>query len=245
MTHHEEMKPAGAAVGSGAGGWWPRSLDPTTAFPELVSALHPWVGAVARITYNLSLWEPAQRKQTLDGRVIRYEGFHTIDRHAVTAIGTNARRVSLLVVPPGPGRYCGSPPGADSTATVADILASNGVPPQKRAPTDPTESDRGNPGAALGGRGPLRPQHRTTPNRVPKPRPIGNGFALPGISQTVEAEMLVLVVVLLAAWLIVSIVGFAMKGLMWLGIVGVVLFVGTAVIGAIRRKTLRRPSSTP
>jgi hypothetical protein len=46
--------------------------------------------------------------------------------------------------------------------------------------------------------------------------------------------MLILVVVLLVAWLIVSIVGFAMEGLMWLGIVGVVLFLGTAVIGAIR-----------
>jgi hypothetical protein len=57
--------------------------------------------------------------------------------------------------------------------------------------------------------------------------------------------MLILVVVLLVAWLIVSIVGFALEGLMWLGIVGVVLFLGTAVIGAIRRKALRRPSSTP
>ncbi|HEX6355901.1 hypothetical protein [Actinophytocola sp.] len=56
--------------------------------------------------------------------------------------------------------------------------------------------------------------------------------------------MLILVVVLLAAWLIVSIVGFAMEGLIWLGIVGIVLFVGTAVIGAVRRKSLRRPSST-
>lgn len=52
--------------------------------------------------------------------------------------------------------------------------------------------------------------------------------------------MLVLVIVLLAAWLIVSIVGFAMEGLMWLGIVGIVLFLGTAVIGVVRRKTLRR-----
>jgi uncharacterized membrane protein len=60
-----------------------------------------------------------------------------------------------------------------------------------------------------------------------------------------EAEMLTLVVVLLVAWLIVSIVGFAMEGLMWLGIIGVVLFLGTAVIGTIRRKALRRPSSTP
>jgi hypothetical protein len=52
--------------------------------------------------------------------------------------------------------------------------------------------------------------------------------------------MLVLVIVLLAVWLVVSIVGFAMEGLMWLGIVGVVLFVGTAAIGAVRRKAIRR-----
>lgn len=47
MTHHEprlEMKPAGAATGSVDGGSWPRSLDPTAAFPELVSALQPWIG---------------------------------------------------------------------------------------------------------------------------------------------------------------------------------------------------------
>lgn len=52
--------------------------------------------------------------------------------------------------------------------------------------------------------------------------------------------MLVLVVVLLAAWLIVSVIGFAIKGLIWLGIVGVILFVATAVVGAIRRRTIRR-----
>lgn len=56
--------------------------------------------------------------------------------------------------------------------------------------------------------------------------------------------MFILVVVLLVAWLILSIVGFAMAGLAWLGIIGVVLFVGTAVIGAVRRKALRRPTST-
>ncbi len=55
--------------------------------------------------------------------------------------------------------------------------------------------------------------------------------------------MLVLLVVLLVAWLIVSIVGIALEGLMWLGIVGIVLFVGTAVIGAVRRKALRRTTS--
>jgi uncharacterized membrane protein len=56
----------------------------------------------------------------------------------------------------------------------------------------------------------------------------------------VEEDMIILVVVLLVAWLIVSIVGFAMEGLMWLGIIGIVLFLGTAVIGAVRRKTIQR-----
>jgi hypothetical protein len=49
------------------------------AFPELVSAPHPRVGPVGRIAYNLGLREPAPREQPLDGRVIRYGVFHTID----------------------------------------------------------------------------------------------------------------------------------------------------------------------
>lgn len=55
-----------------------------------------------------------------------------------------------------------------------------------------------------------------------------------------EVDMLVLVIVLLALWLVVSVIGFALKGLIWLGIIGVILFVGTAAIGAVRRKALRR-----
>jgi uncharacterized protein DUF5994 len=149
MTRHEprlRMKPADAATGSVDGDWWPPSLDPTTAFPELVSALQPWLGPVSRIAYHLGLWEPAPRKQTVDGRMIRYEGFHTIDPHTVTAIGTNTRRVSLLVVPPptpdGVARaVLLSAAGSDSTATVADILASNDVPPHKHAPADTTRPE--------------------------------------------------------------------------------------------------------
>ncbi|WP_309116237.1 hypothetical protein [Saccharothrix sp.] len=52
--------------------------------------------------------------------------------------------------------------------------------------------------------------------------------------------MLVLVIILLVLWLILSIVGFALEGLMWLGIIGVILFVGTAAVGAIRRRAIRR-----
>ncbi|MBE1468274.1 hypothetical protein H4W33_007286 [Kibdelosporangium phytohabitans] len=52
--------------------------------------------------------------------------------------------------------------------------------------------------------------------------------------------MLVLLIVLLVIWLVVSIVGFALKGLVWLGIIGIVLFLGTAAVGAVRRRSLRR-----
>jgi hypothetical protein len=56
----------------------------------------------------------------------------------------------------------------------------------------------------------------------------------------VEVVVLILLIVLLVLWLILTIVGFAIKGLLWLAIIGIVLFVGTAAIGAVRRRTLRR-----
>jgi hypothetical protein len=52
--------------------------------------------------------------------------------------------------------------------------------------------------------------------------------------------MIVLLIVLLMLWLILAIVGFAIKGLLWLAIIGIVLFVGTALIGAVRRRAARR-----
>ncbi|MDQ1130718.1 hypothetical protein [Microbacterium sp. SORGH_AS_0888] len=47
------------------------------------------------------------------------------------------------------------------------------------------------------------------------------------------------IVVLLVLWAILSIVGFALNGLLWLGIIGVVLFVGTVVYGVIRNRGRR------
>ena len=51
--------------------------------------------------------------------------------------------------------------------------------------------------------------------------------------------MLILVVVLLALCLVTAVIGFAFKGLVWLAIIGIVLFVGTAVIGFVRRNAHR------
>ena len=51
--------------------------------------------------------------------------------------------------------------------------------------------------------------------------------------------MLILVIVLLALFLILTIVGFAIEGLVWLGVIGIVLFVATAIIGIVRRRSGR------
>lgn len=47
--------------------------------------------------------------------------------------------------------------------------------------------------------------------------------------------MLVLLIVLLVVWLVLAVVGFAFKGLVWLAVIGIILFVGTAIIGLVRR----------
>jgi hypothetical protein len=43
------------------------------------------------------------------------------------------------------------------------------------------------------------------------------------------------IIVLLVLWAILSIVGFALKGLLWLGVIGIVLLLGTILFGAVRR----------
>lgn len=47
--------------------------------------------------------------------------------------------------------------------------------------------------------------------------------------------MLTLVIILLAVWLILAIIGFAFEGLLWLSVIAIVLFVATAIIGFVRR----------
>jgi hypothetical protein len=52
--------------------------------------------------------------------------------------------------------------------------------------------------------------------------------------------MVVLITVLLVLWLVAAVIGFAFKGLLWLAIIGIILFVGTAAIGFVRRNAIRR-----
>ena len=43
------------------------------------------------------------------------------------------------------------------------------------------------------------------------------------------------IVFLLAIWLVLALLGFVIKGLFWLAVIAIVLFVVTAIVGYIRR----------
>jgi len=49
-----------------------------------------------------------------------------------------------------------------------------------------------------------------------------------------------LIVTLLVIWLVLAILGFAIKGILWLAIIGIVLFVVTAIVGWVRGKAASR-----
>lgn len=53
--------------------------------------------------------------------------------------------------------------------------------------------------------------------------------------QCTDVEMLSLIGFLLVLWLVFVVVGFVAKGLLWLAIIGIVLFVATAVWGWVKR----------
>lgn len=46
--------------------------------------------------------------------------------------------------------------------------------------------------------------------------------------------MWTVLIILLVAWAVLSVVGFAIKGLFWLAVIGIILFLGTVIFGLIR-----------
>jgi hypothetical protein len=48
--------------------------------------------------------------------------------------------------------------------------------------------------------------------------------------------MWITIVILLVIWAILAIVGFVFQGLLWLGVVGIILFLGTLIVGLLRQR---------
>jgi hypothetical protein len=52
--------------------------------------------------------------------------------------------------------------------------------------------------------------------------------------------MWITLLVLLVVWAVLTIVGFTFQGLLWLAIIGIILFVATIIFGIIRNRAGRR-----
>lgn len=52
--------------------------------------------------------------------------------------------------------------------------------------------------------------------------------------------MWTVLIILLVAWAVLSVVGFAIEGLFWLAVIGLILFVGTLVFGFLRNRARNR-----
>lgn len=51
--------------------------------------------------------------------------------------------------------------------------------------------------------------------------------------------MWTVLLILLVVWAVLTVVGFALEGLLWLGIIGIILLVGTLIFGLIRQRRRR------
>ncbi len=54
--------------------------------------------------------------------------------------------------------------------------------------------------------------------------------------------MWITLLLLLVAWAVLTVVGFTFQGLLWLAIIGIILFVATLIFGLMRTRTRRRTS---
>jgi hypothetical protein len=134
------MRPSKSG-GAVDGGWWPWSTDPETEFPGLIMALTSWLGPARDIAYDDDVWVTTARTLTVQSRPVRLTGSDGIPANTVQVTGLNLKTICLLVVPPNaPGRAARailrSAYGSATTTTVADILNSNGVSPDR--PTAPS-----------------------------------------------------------------------------------------------------------
>lgn len=97
-TPRLRLKRKAPTTGAVDGAWWPHSDELSEELPDLLTVLSVRLGDVARVTYNLDEWSKAPRRFTVDGRIVRLDGYHRQPRHTVGVLNSRGKRIDLLVV---------------------------------------------------------------------------------------------------------------------------------------------------
>jgi hypothetical protein len=91
-------------------GWWPASIDLSAPIVQLLPDIDEAGFRVRRVLYNLEDgWARPPRRAAVDGREIRFSGYHLQPKSVITLIDDGgSRRLEIAIVPP------------DTEAAVAD-----------------------------------------------------------------------------------------------------------------------------
>jgi hypothetical protein len=98
-TPRLRLKRKATTTGYVDGAWWPRSDHLTTELPDLLAVLSARLGAVARVTYNLSEWANEPRSFPIGGRIVRLDGYYRQPHNTLGVLDTDGNEIVLLVVP--------------------------------------------------------------------------------------------------------------------------------------------------
>jgi hypothetical protein len=84
------------------GAWWPRSTDLMTELPPLLQALTKRLGRIRGVLLNQQEWAATPVNWTPEGNHrVRIGWYGQQEAHMAVVIGDSAKRVDLLVIPPG------------------------------------------------------------------------------------------------------------------------------------------------
>lgn len=99
-TPRLRLKAKASQSGLVDGAWWPHTDDLAEELPDLLAVLSVRLGPIERVLFNLNEWRKATPKTTIDGRSVRLDGYRNQPSHTVEIIGSNRRKITLLLVPP-------------------------------------------------------------------------------------------------------------------------------------------------
>lgn len=112
-----ELKPLGSIVGAVDGVWWPRSRNLRDELLQVYPLLRDRVCHLERVCYRYSNWDSVPRKVSIDGDIVRLDGYTTQELDTVQFVGIRTSLVFALI-----------PPGTEpEVAELASMLAMTGA----------------------------------------------------------------------------------------------------------------------
>ncbi|QRY86088.1 hypothetical protein JVY00_08555 [Tsukamurella tyrosinosolvens] len=94
-----ELKAVGSIPGAVDGVWWPRTRDLPNELAQAHALVRARILRVERVCYRYSNWDPAPRKTSIDGNLIRLDGYTTHPLDTIRFVGNGSSLVLALIAP--------------------------------------------------------------------------------------------------------------------------------------------------